>query len=101
MQTSILTFEKVVGNGTPSHCRTGVRTQHNNATSLNHKISSLGAPLYWRDGMEMTEIKLGDVTYQLSRVFIGSRTASELLIDAVVDRAREDVAVDVIEKPAV
>ena len=51
--------------------------------------------------MAKTEIKLGDVSYQLSRVFIGSRTATELLIDHVVDRAREDVAVDVTEKPAV
>lgn len=51
--------------------------------------------------MHEVEIKLGDVSYQLSRVFIGSRTATELLIDHVVDRAREDVAVDVTEKAAV
>ena len=51
--------------------------------------------------MAKIEIKLGDVSYQLSRVFIGSRTASELLIDHVVDRVREDVAVDAAEKPAV
>ena len=51
--------------------------------------------------MTITEIKLGDVTYQLSRTFIGSRTATELLIDHVVEQAREDVAVDVTEKPAV
>lgn len=51
--------------------------------------------------MDKNEVKLGDVTYQLSRVFIGTRTATELLIDAVIDRAREEVAVDVIEKPAV
>ena len=101
MQTSIRTFEEVAGNGNPSHCRTGVRTQHNSVTTLNHKIYTPGAPLYWRDDMEMTEIKLGDVTYHVSRTFIGSRTASELLIDAGVERAKVDVAVDVIEKPAV
>lgn len=51
--------------------------------------------------MEKTEIKLGDVTYHVSRTFIGSRTATELLIDHVVEQAREDVAVDVTEKTAV
>lgn len=51
--------------------------------------------------MSETEVKLSDVTYQLSRVFVGSRSVNELLIDAVVERAREDVAVDVTEKPAV
>ena len=54
-----------------------------------------------RDRMDKNEVKLGDVTYQLSRVFIGSRTATELLIDHVVEQAREDVAVDVQEIPAV
>lgn len=51
--------------------------------------------------MTEIEIKLGDVSYQLSRVFIGSRTANELLIDAVVERAKADVAVDAREIPAV
>ena len=51
--------------------------------------------------MENTEIKLGDVSYQLSRVFIGSRTATELLIDHVVNRAQEEPAVDVTKIPAV
>ena len=51
--------------------------------------------------MKKTEMKLGDVTYQLSRVFIGQKTAAELLIDAVVERAKADVAFDVTEKTAV
>ena len=51
--------------------------------------------------MAKIEIKLGEVTYHVSRTFIGSRTASELLIDHVVEQAREDVAVDVTEKAAV
>lgn len=61
----------------------------------------LGQTFPGGDQMSKTEIKLGDVSYQLSRVFIGSRTATELLIDHVVDRAREDVAVDVTEMAAV
>lgn len=51
--------------------------------------------------MAKSEIKLGDVTYQLSRVFVGSRTATELLTDRVVEQAREETAVDVTEKAAV
>ena len=51
--------------------------------------------------MKKTEIKLGDVTYHVSRKFIGSRTAAELLIDRVVERAREETGVDVTEKAAV
>lgn len=51
--------------------------------------------------MKEREVKLGNVTYQLSRVFIGSRTASELLIDAVIDRARGEVTVDAPKKLAV
>ena len=51
--------------------------------------------------MEVTEIQMGDATYQLSRIFVGSRTVSELLVDAVVDRARAEIAVDASEKPAV
>ena len=101
MQTSIIAFDDIVGNSNPSCCRTGWETQHNNVTTLNHKIYTPGAPLYWRDGMEMQEIKLGEVTYHVSRTFIGLRTATELLIDHVVEQAREDVAIDVTEKPAV
>ena len=51
--------------------------------------------------MEINEIQLGDVTYQLSRAFIGSKTASELLIDRIVNQAREETAVDALRKPAV
>lgn len=51
--------------------------------------------------MAEKEVKLGDVTYKLSRVFIGSRTATELLTDRVVEQAREDVAVDLKEQTAV
>ena len=51
--------------------------------------------------MSETEIKLGDASYQLSRVFIGSRTATELLIDHVVDRAQGEPSVDVTKIPAV
>ena len=51
--------------------------------------------------MERKEIQLGGVTYQLSRVFVGNKTATELLIDAVVGRVREEVAVDMIENSAV
>ena len=43
----------------------------------------------------------GDVNYELTRVFSGSRTATELLIDHVVDRVREETAVDVTDIPAV
>ena len=50
--------------------------------------------------MKKTEIKLGDVSYQLSRVFIGSQTATALLIDHVLDRVREETAVDAAEKTA-
>ena len=53
------------------------------------------------DVMSEIEIKLGDASYQLSRVFIGSRTATELLIDHVVNRAQEEPAVDVTKIPAV
>ena len=51
--------------------------------------------------MKKSEIKLGDVTYQLSRVFAGSKTAAELLVDAVADRVREETAFDVSKKSAV
>ena len=51
--------------------------------------------------METNEIRLGDVTYQLSRAFIGSKTASELLIDHIVSQSREEYAVDLLKKPAV
>ena len=44
--------------------------------------------------MERKEIQIGVVTYQLSRVFVGSKTATELMIDAVVDHAREESSVD-------
>lgn len=51
--------------------------------------------------MAKNEVKIGDVTYQLNRVFAGSQTVTEVMIDAVVDRAREESAVDVPENPAV
>ena len=51
--------------------------------------------------MENKEIQIGNVTYQLSRAFVGSKTPAELLIDTVIDRAREEVAVDAREIPAV
>ena len=51
--------------------------------------------------MEKKEIQIGSVTYQLNRVFVGSKMPTELLIDAVVDRAREEVTVDAREIPAV
>ena len=51
--------------------------------------------------MEKHEIQLGDVTYQLSRIFLGSQTATELLIDAVVERAMVENSVDGVERPAV
>ena len=51
--------------------------------------------------MSEKAIQIGHVTYQLSRVFVGSKTATELLINAVVDREREESAVDVNGKPAV
>ena len=51
--------------------------------------------------MENKEVQLGNVTYQLSRVFMGSKTVNELLIDKVIDRAREESAVDVKDKKAV
>ena len=53
------------------------------------------------DRMAETEVVLGGVSYQLSRVFIGSRTANELLLDHVVDRAQAEPAVDVTKIPAV
>ena len=100
MQEGILTFDEISRNGKSTRCRTGCRTQHKNSASIN-KMSPPRGSLIWRDVMEKTETKIGGVTYYVSRTFIGSRTATELLIDHVVDRAREDVAVDVIEKPAV
>lgn len=51
--------------------------------------------------MEQKEIQIDNVTYQLSRVFVGSQTATELLINAVVDRAREEVPVDASQHLAV
>ena len=51
--------------------------------------------------MEKTEIKLGNVTYQLRRVFVGEKTATDLLIDAVANRAREEIAAYAIEKTTV
>lgn len=51
--------------------------------------------------MEQKEIQIGNVTYQLSRVFMGSQTATELLINAVVERAREEVPVDASKQLAV
>ena len=51
--------------------------------------------------MENNEVRLGDVTYQLSRAFVGSKTASELLVDHIVSQIREDSAVDLLKKPAV
>ena len=51
--------------------------------------------------MKRTEIRLDDVTYQVSRVFIGSNTVSEVLINHILDRAGEESAVDVSEKSAV
>lgn len=62
---------------------------------------SAGHTYFGGDSMSETEIKLGDASYQLSRVFIGPRTATELLIDHVVDRAQEEPAVDVTNIPAV
>lgn len=44
--------------------------------------------------MEQHEIQLGDVTYQLSRTFVGSKTVYDLLVDRIVDQAREETAVD-------
>lgn len=51
--------------------------------------------------MKTSEIRLGDVTYQLSRVFAGSKTAAELLADAVLERVREETAFDASRKSAV
>ncbi len=51
--------------------------------------------------MEQHEIQLGDATYHLSRIFTGSRLVKELLVDAVLERARAEIAVDAPEKPAV
>jgi len=48
--------------------------------------------------MKVCEIKLNEAVYQIDRVFVGSRTTSELLIDAVVDRAREEIPVDSVTK---
>lgn len=62
---------------------------------------SVGHTCVGGDAMSETEIKLGDVTYQLSRVFIGSRTVTELLTDHMVGRTWEDVDVDVTKIPAV
>ena len=51
--------------------------------------------------MKRTEIQLDDVTYQVNRVFAGSKTVSEVLVGYVVDRAGEETAVDVSEISAV
>ena len=53
------------------------------------------------NGNLLNTSRFGDVSYQLSRVFLGSRTANELLIDAVVERARAENAVDARESWAV
>lgn len=51
--------------------------------------------------MSETEVRLGDVTYLVRRIFLGSQTAAELLIDSVVDRTKAENAVDGAERPAV
>lgn len=40
------------------------------------------------------EIKVGDATYLLNRVFIGSRPISEVLADNILSKVREETAVD-------
>ena len=51
--------------------------------------------------MEQHEIQLGDATYHLSRIFNGSKLVKELLVDAVLERARAEISVDEVKKPAV
>lgn len=44
--------------------------------------------------MEQQEITLGQVTYQVSRVYTGARPASELVAERLVKRLAEDPPFD-------
>ena len=44
--------------------------------------------------MEQQEITLGQVTYQVSRVYVGTRPASELVAERLVKRMAEDPPFD-------
>ncbi len=44
--------------------------------------------------MEQQEITLGQVTYQISRVYVGNRSASELLAERLVKRLAENPPFD-------
>lgn len=45
--------------------------------------------------MNRTEVQIGSATYYVSRVFVGSKTATELLANSIVDRARQERDIDV------
>ena len=59
---------------------------------MNHKRP--GQTIPGGECMEQQEITLGQVTYQVSRVYAGTRPASELVAERLVKRMAEDPPFD-------
>ncbi len=59
---------------------------------MNHKRP--GQTMSGGECMEQQEITLGQVTYQISRVYAGTRPASELVAERLAGRLTEDPPFD-------
>ena len=59
---------------------------------MNHKRP--GQTIPGGECMEQQEITLGQVTYQVSRVYAGTRPASELVAERLVNRLAENPPFD-------
>ena len=69
--------------------------QRENTTGSNGMDSQpLGQTTSGGEYMEPQEITLGQVTYQVSRVYVGDRPASELVADRLVKRLSENPPFD-------
>ena len=46
------------------------------------------------EAMQKSEIKLGEATYEVSRVFSGTRSASDLIVDRLVEQFSQNLSFD-------
>ena len=53
------------------------------------------------EGMDYQEITLGQVTYEIRRVYTGERSAADLVLDRLSQAASEKPSFDVDTNPAV